>query len=243
MKFAFSLGLGLMLAASVEVGAPLRASEPWMTALAAMPLGTKVTELTRTNTVGVMLGALRPDPVVKGLIFMPGATDELYFFRRVNVHLPTRAGASELTLLDAVTALTNQTYITVTYRAPLLLLHTTEDATDGFATVQSPSARARLEARRVRDHLLFNDRDWDSLQPVLQEHEYIYVEPGLYTMDTWHFYRHSFAAWNLNEWELLEAVALAGKTRFTLTRWHATYSGDERHGPIPAQEKIKMYLD
>ncbi len=45
-----------------------------------MPLGTNVTELNRTNCVGIMLRAFQSNNVVKALIFMPGATDEFYFF-------------------------------------------------------------------------------------------------------------------------------------------------------------------
>ena len=75
-----------------------------------------------------MLDAFQSNAVVKALIFMPGATDELYFFRRAHAKL-TNANPS---LLDAIVALTNQTYIQATFQPPLLLLHTTEDPLDGI---------------------------------------------------------------------------------------------------------------
>ena len=216
------------------------AGEPWQDALAAMPLGTNPPALTRTNTVGLMLTALRANDTVKGIVFMPGATDELYFFRRVNV--PLAAGAAP-TLLDCVTAITNHSYILATYRAPFLLLHTTEDHLGGFATVQSPRAEKRLRGAVLARHFLFNDRDWDDIYPLLQANERATLAPGLNQDETCHFYRHSFAAWNLTQWELLEATAYAGKTTFTLTTWNATFTGDRRHGPIPAENTIRMHLD
>ena len=57
-----------------------QAVETWQAALEQMPLGTNVTQLNSANCVGIMLGALRSNNVVKALVFMPGATDELYFF-------------------------------------------------------------------------------------------------------------------------------------------------------------------
>src|ERR1700758_4045754 len=81
------------------------AEESWQSALSQMPLGTNVTQLNRTNCVKIMLPALRSNDVVKALIFMPGATDEFYMFRRAKAALTNDSP----TLLDAVIALTNQT--------------------------------------------------------------------------------------------------------------------------------------
>lgn len=58
------------------------AAETWQSALSRMPLGTNVTQLNRANCVGIMLRAFQSNTVVKALVFMPGATDEFYFFRR-----------------------------------------------------------------------------------------------------------------------------------------------------------------
>ena len=70
-----------------------------------------------------MLKSFQVNEVVKALVFMPGATDEFYMFRRARARL----NGTSPTLLDAVIALTNQTYIHVDYQKPLLLLHTDED--------------------------------------------------------------------------------------------------------------------
>src|SRR5437899_2268812 len=83
------------------------AAESWPEALARMPVGSQVRELNRTNCVELMLRALQLNDVVKAVVFMPAATDELYLFRRATAQL-TNASP---TLLDAVVALTNQTFI------------------------------------------------------------------------------------------------------------------------------------
>src|ERR1700760_589656 len=87
------------------------AEDPWQMALSRMPLGTNVTELNRSNCVKIMLPAFQSNAVVKALIFMPGATDEFYMFRRARATLTNE----NPTLLDAVNALTNQTLIRATF--------------------------------------------------------------------------------------------------------------------------------
>src|ERR1041385_1855062 len=79
----------------------LHAAEAWKDALSGMPLAHRIAELNNTNCVAAMLNALQSNNVVKGLVFMPGATDEFYFFRRARATLTN----SEPTLLDAVKAL------------------------------------------------------------------------------------------------------------------------------------------
>jgi hypothetical protein len=43
-----------------------------------------------------------------------------------------------------------------------------------------------------------------------------------------HFFRNSFAAFDLDGWEALEASALAGKTKFTVKKGQIVFEGDER---------------
>jgi hypothetical protein len=51
--------------------------------------------------------------------------------------------------------------------------------------------------------------------------------------DSWHFYRHSFAAWNLNGWEALQATALAGETAVTVRRKQLVFEYDARPRTTP----------
>ncbi|HUZ07755.1 MAG TPA: hypothetical protein VMV89_09740 [Candidatus Paceibacterota bacterium] len=230
MKIARSLILIAMLATSAFAG------ESWQSALSEMPLGTNVTELDRSDCVPLMLNAFQSNGVVKALIFMPGATDEFYFFRRAHATLTN----SNPSLLDAVEALTNQTYIEATFQPPLLLLHTTEDALDGFATVKNKSTAAKLRGRLVPDRLIFNDADWGNLRSVLDKKLGVWLRPDPEAPETWHFYRHSFAACGVTQWEMLESIALAGKTTFTLNWLTAKFQPDPRAGVVPKVEKFPM---
>ena len=212
------------------------ADENWQNALGRMPLGTNITELDRTNCVPLMLNAFQSNGVVKALVFMPGATDEIYFFRRAHATLAN----SNTSLLDAVTALTNQTYIQATFRPPFLLLHTTEDALDGFAIVKNESTAAKLRKKPVTGRIIFNDSNWDSVRAALNKKSSVGLRPFSNAPDSWHFYHHSFAADGVTEWEMLEAIALAGKTTFTVHWRTAEFKLDERKGVVPKLEKFPV---
>jgi len=211
------------------------AGEPWQDALGQMPLAAGVTELNRTNCVPLMLDAFQSNGVVKALIFMPGATDELYFFGRAHAAL-TNAAPS---LLDAVTALTNQTHIQATFQPPLLLLHTTEDSLDEIATVKNKSTAAKLHQRLVPGRVLFNDADWGDVRATLKGKLSIGLRPFENDTETWHFYRHDFAACGVTDWEMLETLALAGKTTFTVNWRTAEFQPDRREGVAPKLETFQ----
>ena len=207
----------------------LSAAETWPAALGRMPLGTNVTQLNRTNCVGIMLRAFQSNDVVKALVFMPGATDEFYFFRRARADLTNNPAS----LLDAVSALTNQTLIRATFRPPLLLLHTDEDLLEPVIRVEHQPTADKLRQARFVAHALYNDRDWDSLWPVLKKSFRTGLNPWPRLTDSWHFYRHSFAGWNLTAWEAMEATALAGQTAVTVRRKQVVFELDTRPRVVP----------
>jgi hypothetical protein len=105
----------------------------------------------------------------------------------------------------------------------------------------------RLRERRFLPHALFNDMDWDHLMPILKKQLKVSFRPWKGRLEGNHFYRHSFAAWNLNGWETLEAVALAGKTTFNVKRGRVDFVGDERFiapppGEIPPLESFLRHF-
>ena len=212
------------------------AGEPWQGALSEMPLGARVTELNRTNCVPLMLDAFQSNSVVKALVFMPGATDELCFFRRAHATL-TNANP---TLLDAVTALTNQTFIQATFQPPLLLLHTTEDSLDVIAVVKNESTAAKLHQRLVPGRVLLDDADWGGVRTALKGKMSVGLRPFENAMESWHFYRHCFAACGVTDWEMLETLALAGKTTFTVHWLTADFQPDRRKGVAPKLETFPL---
>jgi len=220
-----------LLALSLSLAAiALRAAEPWESALDQMPLGGPVLQLNRTNCVELMLSAFRSNQVVKALIFMPGATDEFYMFRRARASL-TQTSPS---LLEAVRALTSQTRIRATFHPPFLLLHTAEDLLEPDVRLEDAATAEKLKHRHFTPHLVCNDRDWDYLQPLLRWPLKIDLRPWPPSTDSWHFYRHSFAAWGLNGWEILETAALAGKSRFTVRSGSVVFEPDPRFGVLPS---------
>lgn len=218
--------LGIWLATA---GAAAPTQETWQSALSRMPLGTGVTELNRTNCTLLMLNAFQSNAVVKALIFMPGATDELYFYRRVHAKL-TNANPS---LLEAVVALTNQTYIRATFQPPLLLLHTTEDLLHNVATVKDKSTAAKLHKKIVPVRVVFNDAGWDEVRMMVGPELSVGLRPFSNAPVSWHFYRHNFAACGVTDWEMLEAIALSDKTRFTVHWLTADFQLDQRSGAVP----------
>jgi hypothetical protein len=212
------------------------AGEPWQDALGRMPLGAGATALNRTNCVPLILNAFQSNGVVKALILMPGATDELYFFRRAQATL-TNANPS---LLDAIMALTNQTHIQATFQPPLLLLHTTEDSLDVIATVKNESTAAKLHQRLVPGRVQFNDADWGDVRTTLKGKLSVGLRPFENEAETWHFYRHDFAACGVTDWEMLETLALAGKTTFTVNWLTAEFQPDRREGVAPKLETFPV---
>jgi len=214
----------LLCLALSAAGFRLQAQTTWQEEFANMPLASRATELDRSNCVAAMLGSFRRNPAVKALIFMPGATDEFYFFRRARARLTNSAPS----LLDAVAALTNQTYIRATLRAPFLLLHTVEDPLEPISAVEDQKAADAIRRRPFAKAALLNDRDWDYLEHLLGFYLNTTMIPKPLSRDSNHFFRNSFAAFDLNGWEALEAAALAGKTKFTVRKNQIVFEGDTR---------------
>lgn len=205
------------------------AGESWPEVLSRMPLQQRIPELNRTNCVEVILGGFQSNQVVKALIFLPGATDEFYMFGRARAQVIN----SEPSLWDAVNALTNQTRIRATFRSPMLLLHTEEDLLEAEISVRDERTADQIRQAKSIPHIFCNDRDWDFLQPLLRRALKMDIRPWRKSTDSWHFYRHSFAAWGLNGWEGLEAAALASKTKFTVRRKALVFELDRRVRGMP----------
>ena len=220
---------GLVLGAMLSPTAVL-AQAPWQETLTRMPLREPVRELNRTNCVQVMLDAFQSNDVVKAMVFMPGATDEFYLFRRARAVLTNTAP----TLLDAMCALAAQTNIRADFQVPFLILHTNEDPLDGENRFEDAHTADRLKNRVRLAHLNCNDKDWDFLQPVLKRSLKVNLRPWRYSTGSWHFYRHSFAAWNINGLQALELAGMAGKSKFVLLRGEARFEVDTRVRSTPS---------
>jgi hypothetical protein len=203
---------------------PAAASESWEAVVSRMPLVRQVTDLNRTNCIPLMLQSFESNQIVKALIFLPGATDEFHFFQRARASLTNRP----VSLLDAVRALTNQTLIRATFRSPFLLLHTDEDPIEPLFHIEHRETAVKIRQRAFLPYAFFKDRDWDFVLPLLERQLKTKFIPIRNSSGSWHFYRHSLAAWNLTGWEVLEAISLAGKTTVTVQKRRIVFQGDTR---------------
>ena len=86
--------------------------------------------------------------------------------------------------------------------------------------------------------LLLVRRRYEKLLKVMKKRIGPTLMPYEGTSDSWHFYRHTFASWNLSQWETLEACALAGKTKFTVLRNGVIFQLDSRIGTVPKLESF-----
>jgi hypothetical protein len=219
---------------AIGLGMSAVAGPSWQAALAQMPLAQPVTELNHSNCVAVLLDSFQSNDIVKALVFMPGATDEIDFFRRARAHL----ASGRPSLLDAITALTNQTFVQVRFEPPLLILHTTEDPTNVIAIIKSASSASKLHQRTIPARVMLRDADWDEVHQAVDRYLSVGLRPRGNSPDSWHFYRHNFSAYGVTEWEMLETLALAGKTTFTVHWLTANFEPDRRQGAPPALKQF-----
>ena len=224
--------LGLLFLSILSPGF-LRAAEPWEEALNRMPLSKPVTEINRTNCLDLLLGSFGSNNVVKALIFMPGATDE-WFMPHASKVAVTNANP---TLLDVVNALAANTRIHPLFRPPFLILHTALDQTEPDITIQDQVTAEKIRQAKFAPHLVFYDRDWDYVAPYLRKYLKTTMRPWRYTHDSWHFYRHSFAEWNLTGWEALEATALAARTACVIEHKKVVFRVDRRLPDTKAESR------
>jgi len=204
------------------------AEEPWMQALSRMPLPRGLRELNWSNCVPELLQAFASNDLVKAIVIMPGATDELYTFRRVRCTLPEKA-----TVADAIAGLTHAGLLDVQFQAPFILIHTGSDLFEPAFHVEAASTLQKLQKPGRVSHLLFFDKDWDAVQPVLKRSLRVDLKPWRGSQASWHFYRHSLAAYGLTGWETVQAICLTGKTKATIRSGSVVFEPDTRPRTSP----------
>jgi hypothetical protein len=197
----------LFLAALLGTSVAAQGVESWQSELATMQLSTNRIHFSKAEPARAILQALKPNPVVKAIVIMPSATDELYFNDR-----GTTVFTNTPTLFDAVRELTNHTSIRATFRPPFLLLGETNDCKE---TSMIPANFFTFESLRQKPFTspwLMIDKEWDHLYPTLSRYLGVKLSPALGSRDAWHFYRVYFAAHNLNALEAVELVSLSTQT-------------------------------
>ena len=197
----------------------------WSQELARMPLPINST-LTRAVFIPLCLKSFRSNELVKAMIFLPGVPDDFYLINRDNSDLQIRAN----NLLQAMSALTNQTRIRVTFERPFLLLSGPRDRSRPTISIKNSRNESKLKISQTFPCLICADRHWDRLQPLLQENMGIAISPKASSSDAWHFARFNLSAYGLTDWELLSALSLGGKTKVTVERKRIRFEeiGEER---------------
>jgi hypothetical protein len=103
-----------------------------------------------------------------------------------------------------------------------------------IAVVEDQRTADRIRRKHFEKQVNYNDRTWDFVQPILAFDMNTHITPRVGSHDSWHFFRHSFAAFDLNGWDALRAMALAGKTEFTVKKKRVVFEGDTRTLAKPA---------
>jgi hypothetical protein len=192
----------------------LQAEADWSTALKDMPLQRLNSQLDRTNCVELILQSFRSNSVVKGIVFLPGATDEIYLTRRVQPRLSTLTPS----LFEGIHSVTDGGFIRATFRPPFLLLHTESDPLEPRIAEEPGVVLPSFPKNGTAPDLFYIDRDWEKIQPDLRRWFGVSVIPARGSRESWHFYRHHVRGFQLSGHELLEAICLSGKTQATINR-------------------------
>lgn len=206
------LGIPIVLGLLWYGPAMARGAEAWREALSTMPFPAEAA-VTRSNCMRLFLEAFQSNATVKALIFLPGVADDFYLLNRDLQPLDLHAS----NLAEAVAALTQKTHVRATFRRPMLLLHLQRERLTPQEAVFGRAIAKRLQTQSHWPHLLLVDRHWDYLQPQLSQKLALPVWPQVEAQDSWHFGRAYAAGWNLSDYEVLRALALATGTRYTIS--------------------------
>src|SRR5881628_1755780 len=171
-----------------SAGAP----ETWTETLSRMPLPPN-TILNRDNCMRLMLEGFQSNATVRGLVFLPGVSDDFYLISRDKPKL----NATTANLAAAIGALTNGTDVRATFHDGLLVLHLRGEAIEPAVVIKSERNAAKLKLACSTNRVLWIDRHWDKVQPELSSAIGMRVVPGVGSKDAWHFARHNLAAWNV----------------------------------------------
>jgi hypothetical protein len=109
-----------------------------------------------------------------------------------------------------------------------------------IATVKNESTAAKLNQKIVPGRVQLEDADWGVVRSRLKSKLSIGLRPFENASETWHFYRHSFTACGVTDWEMLETLALAGKTTFAVNWLTADFQPDRREGVAPRLEQFPL---
>ena len=198
----------------------LRAQD-WQTAFSKIPILTQTFPAYQTPPIELILTNFQPTAEIRGVILMPGAADRIIFYDWGQINLPQNP-----TLLDAVAALTNKVGLRVFVAPPFLLIGMPyDDPSDPLAILtKTKPEKLKLDQRKLPGRTYYIDRPYDRLVPKVEKLSRLRIKPSLSSPASWHFYRLSFVAYDVNAAELLRAVAYGTKTSVRIEGKRATFA-------------------
>ena len=191
--------LGNMIAAS--------AAEEWEEALKKLPFKEGKFEFQKFKGPTALLRAFKGGEQLRGLIFLPGATDYIYFHQGTAFELPRVSRH----VLGAITELTNRTSLQATFEAGFLFIHMPEEPLLARMQVRSAGAVEKLKAKAAPKDLLLLDQPWERFLGEALKATEVKVSPPAGDPKSFHFYRCYFRAHDLSSWELLKVLSLTMK--------------------------------
>jgi len=197
-------------------------AEDWQAAFAKIPIRTTKFPAHLTAPVELILTNFQPTAEFRAVVLMPGAADRLYFYDWGQVTLRENP-----TLLDAVTALTNQAGLRIFTAPPFLLIGMPYDDPRNPLSI-APEVRAdklKLDEHKMGGRSYFIDRPYDKIVPQAEKLTRLRLKPSKVDPASWHFYRVSFLGYDLTAREFLQALAYGTKTSVKVDRHNrATFS-------------------
>jgi hypothetical protein len=181
-------------------------ADDWRETLARTPFPRTSFKAYQTEPVELILKAFRPEGELRGVVLMPAAADQLYFFDWGRVDL-----AGSPSLLDALNALTNKAEMTYSFVAPFLLIHLARDTTSDpvtFAADAPPTLQSRKRARKT----FYLDRPYDKILSEFKWTTGLNAIPDSRSPDSYHYYRLAFVGYYLSPPEYIRAVGFGTKT-------------------------------
>jgi hypothetical protein len=198
----------------------LRAQD-WQTAFSKISIHTQTFPAHQTPPIELILTNFQPTAEIRGVILMPGAADRIIFYDWGEINLRENP-----TLLDAITALTNKVGLRVFVTPPFLLIGMPYDDPSDPLTIlpKTRPEKLKLDQHKLPGRTYYIDRPYDRLVPKIQKVSRLRIKPSLSDPASWHFYRLSFIAYDLDAADLLRAVAYGTKTSVRIEGRRATFA-------------------
>lgn len=196
------------------------AAEDWQTALSKTPFPGTSFKAHLTEPPDLLMKNYQPYGEFRGIVLLPGAADHIYFFDWGRLFLREE----KPTLLDMIRTLTNRTGLKLSFNAPFLLIHNTNDVVADPLTIADDGAAANLKARVSKNRVYYRDRPYDQILPTIEKFLGVTCLPAATNQVNWHFYRNTYSGEQLTGLEVLRAMAWTMQTTVRLEKDKAVFT-------------------